>query len=49
VLQLTPSRSRPDRGVVTLQNETRNQRGQVLQTFVARVIVPRRVAHRQDR
>ena len=44
VLELTPSRSRPDRGVATLRNETRNQRGQVVQTFVARVIVPRRTA-----
>jgi acyl dehydratase len=42
VLDLTPSRSKPDRGVATLRNETRNQRGQVVQTFVARVIVPRR-------
>ena len=42
VLELTPSRSKPDRGVVTLRNETRNQRGQIVQTFVARVIVPRR-------
>jgi acyl dehydratase len=43
VLDVTASRSKPDRGVVTLRNETRNQRGQVVQTFVARVIVPRRV------
>jgi acyl dehydratase len=42
VLELTPSRSKPDRGVATLRNETRNQRGQIVQTFVARVIVPRR-------
>jgi acyl dehydratase len=42
VLDLTPSRSKPDRGVVTLSNETRNQRGQIVQTFVARLIVPRR-------
>jgi acyl dehydratase len=42
VLELTPSRSKPDRGVATLRNETRNQRGQIVQTFVARVIGPRR-------
>jgi acyl dehydratase len=42
VLELTPSRSRPERGMVTIRNETRNQRGEVVQTFVARVIVPRR-------
>lgn len=44
VLELTPSRSKPNRGIATLRNETRNQRGQVIQTFVARVIVPRRAA-----
>lgn len=42
VVELTPSRSRPDRGTVTIRNETRNQRGEIVQTFVARVIVPRR-------
>ena len=42
VIELTPSRSKPERGVVTIRNETRNQRGEVVQTFVARVIVPRR-------
>ena len=42
VVELTASRSKPGRGVVTMRNETRNQRGDVVQTFVARVIVPRR-------
>lgn len=42
VLELTPSRSKPDRGIATLRNDTRNQHGQVVQTFVARVVVPRR-------
>lgn len=42
VVQVTPSRSRPDRGIVTMRSETRNQRGDVVQTFVAKVIVPRR-------
>lgn len=49
VVGLTPSRSRPDRGTVTIRNETRNQRGEVVQTFVARVIVPRRVANAEPR
>ncbi len=44
ILEVTPSRSRPDRGMVTLRNETRNQRGEVLQTFTARLVVPRRPA-----
>jgi acyl dehydratase len=42
IVSVTPSRSRPDRGMATIKNETRNQRGEVVQTFVARVIVPRR-------
>jgi acyl dehydratase len=42
VVQVTPSRSRPDRGIVTIRSETRNQRGDVVQTFVAKVVVPRR-------
>ena len=31
VLEIRPSRSRPDRGMVTLRSETRNQRGEVVQ------------------
>jgi acyl dehydratase len=42
VVQVAPSRSRPDRGIVTIRSETRNQRGDVVQTFVAKVVVPRR-------
>lgn len=42
VVALAPSRSRPDRGSVTLRCETRNQRGEVVQTLVARLIVSRR-------
>ena len=42
VLEITPSRSKPDRGSVTLRSETRNQRGEVVQTLTARMIVPRR-------
>ena len=41
VLELRPSRSRPDRGVATVRSETRNQRGEVVQVLVARLIVPR--------
>ena len=44
VLSVTPSRSRPDRGMVKMRNETRNQRGDVLQLFVVNVVVPRRPA-----
>ena len=42
VTEITPSRSRPDRGIVTLTSETRNQHGEPVQIFVARIIVPRR-------
>ncbi len=32
VVEVVPSRSRPDRGTVTVRSETRNQRGEVVQT-----------------
>jgi acyl dehydratase len=44
VLEVTPSRSRPDRGIVTMRSETRNQRGEVAQVLTAKLMVPRRVA-----
>jgi acyl dehydratase len=40
--EVTPSRSRPDRGMVRVRNETRNQRGEVVQVLIAKLIVPRR-------
>ena len=42
VIEITPSRSRPNRGVVTLRSETRNQRGEVVQVLDAKLLVPRR-------
>jgi len=42
VVEVTPSRSRPDRGFALLRCETRNQRGEVVQVMHARVMVPRR-------
>lgn len=42
ILELKPSRSRPDRGMATLRSETRNQQGEVLQVLVAKLVVPRR-------
>ena len=42
VLEITPSRSRPNRGMVTLRSETRNQRGDVVQVLTAKVVAPRR-------
>jgi len=42
VLEVTPSRSRPDRGMVTMRCETRNQRDEVVQILVPKLVVPRR-------
>ncbi len=42
ITDILPSRSRPDRGMVTVRSETRNQRGDVLQISVNKVVVPRR-------
>ena len=41
VVELRPSRSRPDRGIATVRSETRNQRGDTVQVLVARLVVPR--------
>jgi acyl dehydratase len=42
VVELVPSRSRPDRGMAVLRSKTLNQRGEVLQVLTARLVVPRR-------
>jgi acyl dehydratase len=42
VLEVKPSRSRPDRGMVTVRAETRTQDDEVVQLLTTRVIVPRR-------
>lgn len=42
VTGIQPSRSRPDRGMVTVRSETRNQHGDVLQHSTVRIVVPRR-------
>jgi acyl dehydratase len=44
ILEIKPSRSKPDRGIVTFRSETRNQRGDVLQIFTGKLVVPRRPA-----
>jgi acyl dehydratase len=43
VLELVPSRSRPDRGVAVLRSRTINQRGDVVQVLTAKLMVARRV------
>ncbi len=42
VLEVRPSRSRPDRGMVTVRSETHTDGGDVVQVFTARLVVPRR-------
>jgi acyl dehydratase len=44
ILEVTPSRSRSDRGMVTMRCETFNQRGETLQILTAKLVVPRRPA-----
>ena len=42
IVELKPSRSRPDRGIVKVRSETRDQLGEIAQVLVATLIVPRR-------
>jgi acyl dehydratase len=42
ILQLTPSRTRPERGMGLLRCETRNQHGEVVQVFTCKVVLQRR-------
>ena len=42
VVEIIPSRSRPERGMVLMRCETRNQRGEVLQRFSPKLVVSRR-------
>ena len=44
IVEVTPSRSKPDRGTVVVRSDTINQNGEIVQTFTARLIVPRRPA-----
>jgi acyl dehydratase len=41
VLEVTPSRSRPERGMVVVRSETRNQHGEVLQRLTTKLVVLR--------
>ncbi len=42
ILEITPSHSRPDRGTITVRSETFNQHNEIVQSFTAKLIVPRR-------
>jgi acyl dehydratase len=42
ILEIAPSRSRPDRGTVTVRCVTLNQHGEMVQSFTPKLVVPRR-------
>jgi acyl dehydratase len=42
VLAVRVSESKPDRGIVTVRNQTLNQHGEPVQTAVVKMLVPRR-------
>ena len=42
ILAVTPSRSRPERGTITVKSETRNQNGEVLQVLTSKMLVWRK-------
>ncbi len=44
ILEMRPSRSRPDRGVATIRSETRNQVGEIVQVLIAKLVVSRRTS-----
>ena len=44
VLAVTPSRSRPERGMITVRSETRNQNGEAVQILTSKMLVWRRPA-----
>jgi acyl dehydratase len=43
ILDVRPSKSKPDRGIIRIRNVTTNQRNEVVQSFIASVLVRRRV------
>jgi acyl dehydratase len=44
ILEVTPSRSKPDRGMAVMRTETRNQAGEIVQTLTSKVVVLRHPA-----
>ena len=44
VMEITPSKSKPDRGMVVMKSETRNQNGDTVQVTSMKLVVPRRDA-----
>jgi acyl dehydratase len=44
VLEVSPSRSKPDRGIVTMRTTTRNQHGETVQVLTSKLVAFRRPA-----
>jgi acyl dehydratase len=42
VLDVTPSRSRPERGMITVKSETKNQNGEIVQVLTSKMLVWKR-------
>ncbi|MBI2809387.1 MAG: MaoC family dehydratase [Candidatus Melainabacteria bacterium] len=42
IIEIKESRSRPDRGIVTIRSTTRNQERETLQIMISRLVVPKR-------
>jgi acyl dehydratase len=42
VMEITPSKSKPDRGMVLMRSETKNQNGDTVQVTAMKLVVPRR-------
>jgi acyl dehydratase len=43
VVSITPSRSRPERGMMVLRSDTYNQRGEIVQSLTANLVIQRRL------
>ncbi|HSF14562.1 MAG TPA: MaoC family dehydratase [Vicinamibacteria bacterium] len=47
VLDVRPSKSRPEQGLIKVRTTTRNQNGEAVQVLIANLVVPRRQAQRK--
>jgi acyl dehydratase len=48
VVEITPSRSKPERGMVVVHSETLNQRGEAVQVLTAKLVVARRAGNKVE-
>ena len=49
IVHLRPSRSKPHYGIIKVRNVTTNQRGEIVQTMLGAVMVPRRARDKTTR